>query len=147
MNTRSFQQILEEKLNSQQVKMTKTEPSSMANSFCVSPKGRATLDPAHLAFLLGTIPRAYCSGQPSGAHQKYARPPRKPHLLNEMQREAFHYFEAQQTSLPADFSCAQLKNAYRSLAHRFHPDKKGGSQASFLILKFHYDCLKGLFRV
>ncbi|MBK7961815.1 MAG: J domain-containing protein [Bdellovibrionales bacterium] len=138
MNLQSFQQILAEKLAGTEVPKGRISHPVSDTSKHMKP----AIGADHMAFLLGQIQPL----KPSSFQLKrYPRPPRQPHSLNESQSHALCYFNANGAMLPPDLTAPELKAAYRALARRFHPDKKGGSQASFIELKLSYDRLKSLF--
>ncbi|MBL7671336.1 MAG: J domain-containing protein [Bdellovibrionaceae bacterium] len=138
MNLQSFQQILTEKLAGTEVPKG---PISTPSSETLKQTKQA-IGKDNMAFLLGRIQPL----KPSNSQlNRYPRPPRRPHSLNESQSHALCYFNANGAMLPPDLTAPELKAAYRALARRFHPDKKGGSQASFIELKLSYDSLKSLF--
>lgn len=138
MQTRSFQQILSEKLAATEtLKNHISTPTSE-----IQKQTRPAIGADNMAFLLGQIQPLKFSNTPL---KRYPRPPRRPHSLNENQKAALWYFNANGVMLLPDLTAPELKAAYRALARRFHPDKKGGSQASFIELKLSYDCLKALF--
>lgn len=99
----------------------------------------ATLDPAHLAFLLGKIEiRRF--RKPAPMPRKAAPRPRPrvagtPHLLTERQKSAVQWFADRGERLEADFTAPELKKAFRRLALRVHPDVAGGSAAEFMELQ------------
>jgi hypothetical protein len=138
MPTLSFKQILSEKM------ATPLPTKALPDKSLVG-----ILEPAHLAFLLGTL-KVSRSERPSerqaaSSRARYPRPPKKPHILNSEQQKALAYFTQIGQKLDPGFTVPELKMAYREMASRFHPDKKGGSQASFVELKINYDRLKSAF--
>lgn len=71
--------------------------------------------------------------------------PRKKHVLSEIQKQAVVYFWGWQIRLQEDFTPQELKKAFRTLAHRLHPDRNDGKTKKFLELKAHYQCLLSVF--
>ncbi len=71
--------------------------------------------------------------------------PRKKHVLNELQKQSLVYFWGFQIHLKEDFTSVQLKKAFRSLAHKLHPDRNHGKTKAFIELKAHYNCLLSVF--
>lgn len=141
----NFRDILEEKLNAAE------EPAARPE------RGTGTADPAHLAYLLGTIPvRRFHTPPKSAAPKAAVRPAVKPpfqkpaprarrpdHVLTERQKTAMAWFAFQSESLPGDFTTDELKKAFRSLARKTHPDA-GGSASLFLELKGHHAALRSV---
>ena len=72
-------------------------------------------------------------------------PPRIQHVLTEKQKQSVVYFWSWQVRLAEDFTLGELKKAFRSLAHRLHPDHNQGRTKDYLELKAHYDCLLSVF--
>lgn len=135
----NFKEILEEKLGAGEQRVTRPE------------RGAGIADPAHLAFLLGTIPvHRFRTPPPRPASPRAKSPPTPPprprrpdHVLTERQKTATLWFAAQDEVLPSDFTADELKKAFRALARRLHPDT-GGTAASFLELKAHHAALKAV---
>ena len=72
-------------------------------------------------------------------------PERKKHVLSEIQKQAVVYFWGWQIRLQEDFTSQELKKAFRTLAHRLHPDRNDGKTKQYLELKSKYDCLLSVF--
>ena len=72
---------------------------------------------------------------------------RQKHLLNEKQMQSVVYFWGFQIRLSEDFTLLELKKAFRSLAHRLHPDRNDGKTKAFIELKAHYQCLLSVFHI
>lgn len=109
----------------------------------------ATMDPAHLAFLLGKIEVRRFRPAPKPAPIKASRPkPQRPagppHVLNERQKAAAAWFSEQGEVLRPDFNAHELKSAFRRLALRLHPDVVGGSDSQFIALRHEHAALKSL---
>lgn len=164
----SFHEILEEKMTS---RSTATE-SWFDGTGEFSSSGA---DPAALGSLLGHLsafrwtppPSAYRKGaRPKGpsieaevspttkisakasAHPKTnsPRPSGPPHLLNEEQKIAWTWFRSQTEPLAADFTRHELKQAFRRLALRQHPDVEGGSAETFMELQKCHQQLQEIFK-
>lgn len=92
-------------------------------------------------------PKAQVFGRiyPINSPRKMPPPPRQKHVLNEKQKQAVIYFWGWQIRLQEDFTEAELKKAFRSLAHRLHPDKNNGKTKAFIEMKAHYQCLLSIF--
>jgi hypothetical protein len=73
------------------------------------------------------------------------QPPRKKHVLTEIQQQAVVYFWGWQIKLQEDFTAQELKKAFRSLAHRLHPDRNDGKTKAFIEMKARYNCLLSVF--
>lgn len=100
-------------------------------------------DPAHLAYLLGTIERK-TAHLPRGHYPApRVRPQRKPHAFSSEQRLSFDYLKNLIQDLSEGFTASELKRAFRQAALQTHPDQ-GGSVHSFMTLKGHYETLQGL---
>lgn len=108
------------------------------------------LDPAHLAFLLGTVrvsqrvrPSTKAS-RPSEEKPFHSPPrPRTPaHALDEAQQKSLGWFAENGELLEGNFTAAELKKAFRRLALRFHPDRPGGTAHRFQVLRQHESTLR-----
>jgi DnaJ-like protein len=103
-------------------------------------------EPAHLAYLMGTLGPAYFRPQTTRAYPSGPKPPPPPHILNEAQREASDFFSIHGSKLSPAFSQRELKKAFRLLALKLHPDTNKGAVASaFIELKKNYETLMDLF--
>ncbi|MBS1970761.1 MAG: DnaJ domain-containing protein [Bdellovibrionales bacterium] len=103
-------------------------------------------DPAHLAYLMGTLGPAYFRPQTSRAYPSRPKPPPPPHALSEAQRAAYDFFALHGNTLSPAFSQKELKKAFRVLALKLHPDTNKGAVASaFIELKKNYETLMDLF--
>jgi hypothetical protein len=72
-----------------------------------------------------------------GQETGYRREPEKePYSYDDPLSVALAFFD-----LPRNFSWVQLKQSYRSLCLRYHPDA-GGTHDSFLVLQQHYEILQ-----
>lgn len=76
--------------------------------------------------------------------KKKARIPGPTHKLGSLQNCGVDFFRSHQMELLADFTRDELKQAYRQLALKLHPDR-GGSAKLFIELKNHYENLVRLF--
>lgn len=134
----TFQEILEEKLQSPSQKMT---------SFSLNPSFE---DPAHLAYLLGNLQVSYWRPPSARIYPAGPRPLPRPHALSPGQQSAFDFFTQQLLlvegmALSPAFSRRELKRAFRRLALRLHPDTNKGTPGPFIELKMHYESLLYLF--
>ena len=73
-------------------------------------------------------------------------PPRQKHVLTEKQKRSVVYFWGWQIRLQEDFTAPELKKAFRTLAHRLHPDHNNGKTKPFIELKANYTCLMSVFK-
>lgn len=139
-----FQDILNGFLEGKHASSERTAPAA--------PRSEG-LDPAHLAFLLGTV-RVTRSARPTT--RTFARAERKPsarpvrvsgpaHVLDEAQQNSLAWFLENGELLERDFTETELKKAYRRLALRFHPDRPGGTAQRFRALRGHESALRRLF--
>lgn len=101
----------------------------------------------HLSWLLGNqeIQRKPLSVKTT-PYRQYHRPPppRKPHKLSERQKKAWDFFHLHQAGLDLGFTKKELKQGFRTLALRLHPDQ-GGSSGLFMELKEAYQALLTVF--
>lgn len=103
-------------------------------------------DPAHLAYLMGTLGPAYFRPQTSRAYPSRPKPPPPPHSLTETQQDAASFFTSYSAALSPAFSQRELKKAFRTLALQLHPDtNKGTTAGAFIELKKNYETLMSLF--
>jgi hypothetical protein len=80
-------------------------------------------DPAHLAHLLGCIPRGKEAIKTNlSKYPKTAPKPLKPHVLTKVQSEAVEFFAVNGQRLSPAFRLAELKKSFRILAKKLHPD-------------------------
>lgn len=104
------------------------------------------IDPAHLAFLMGTV--RVGTGRPRSVRPQEQQAPRpsrpqgNPHFLDNAQQESKAWFEENGETLEADFTADELKKSFRRLALRFHPDRPGGSATRFRTLMGHEKALR-----
>lgn len=137
----SFQQILERKLKAQS-----TSERQETHTQTAFDQGSQSQDPAHLAYLMGTLGPAYFRPQASRAYPSRPKPPPPPHALSEPQSAAAAFFTDYGTPLSPAFSQRELKKAFRLLALRLHPDtNKGALAGAFIELKKNYETLMGVF--
>ncbi len=125
----NFEQILQAKLQIPTSERTAAKPSLQQG-----------LDPAHLAFLLGQVPRQ------KGAKPRFTYPaapprPRVNHVLSEIQTEAYLFLQAYAPKLDLAFTAGELKKAYRHAVLQAHPDR-GGTALEFMAVKRHYQILQ-----
>lgn len=105
------------------------------------------LDPFGMAQLIAEVKIAPLYR--ASIHKKYPKPPtstptpRKSHLLNEEQRQAFQVLIVHAHALRDSFSLHELKSAYRAAVLKTHPDH-GGSSETFQDVKKSYQILLGL---
>lgn len=90
-------------------------------------------DPAHMAFLMGSIGKIHIARTSS----PYKPAPRKPHDLNQSQKESLDQLKVWCPELLEGFTARELKKAFHRAALILHPDQ-GGTVADFLSLKGHY---------
>jgi hypothetical protein len=137
MDQRSFKDILLEKLGG-------TERFHSQNP--------VDLDPVGLSYLLGQVEK-FSFSQTFGTQSQYKKPASRPkykleaprakgpaHELNDSQKAAYAFFRANGSPLLEDYTLAELKTGFRSLAFKLHPDC-GGSSATFIELKKSYELL------
>jgi hypothetical protein len=126
----SFQQILEEKIHAR------------SRSERPGPPPPLEQDPAHLAYLLGTLGVSYWRPQTTKIYPMAPRPAPRPHVLTADQQQAFEFFTLHGTPLSPAFTPRELKKAFRGLALKLHPDmNKGTSVGPFMELKQNYETL------
>lgn len=133
--TDTFQQILERKIEKKQ--------ANVMEFYGIDPYGFAQIIGVVSSQKLSVNPR-FPSGKfpyPKKSSSKVARP--TAHILSEIQFKAFQFFN-RFTLLHDSFSQTELKNCFRSLARKLHPDK-GGSAPLYIELKTNYEILKKLF--
>ncbi len=130
----SFKQILKKKLNQEQ-SFEVEEPT-----FTQSEK---SLDPSHLAYLIGNIGRL-SNLHRGGYPPPKIRPVRKAHNLSELQRQSYDFFRKWVHGFSDAFTEPELKKAFRQAAIVLHPDQ-GGNTVLFIELKGHLEILKVLF--
>ena len=121
----SFQKVLEQQLQKDMGFKQPQEP--------------VIQDPANLAYLIGRIPKV--EFQKKSKYQAVAPEIKAPAHLNETEKEAYLKFHRWGMNLPRAFSILDLKNAFRKLALKMHPDQ-GGTQSAFLELKSTYLILR-----
>lgn len=121
----SFQKVLEEQI--------------IKDSTATSPQAKSIQDPAHLAFLIGKIPKVQF--QKTSQYKSQTRVFTAPARLNETEKQAYLKFYQWGVMLPKSFSNIDLKTAFRRLALQLHPDQ-GGSHEDFLDLKRAYFTLR-----
>jgi hypothetical protein len=133
----SFQQILEEK-----IRMQNPPGAAPGESF---PDRDHAQDPAHLAYLLGSLQVSYFRPTAAKIYPAPPTPPPRPHVLNEAQIKALSFFTLHGVTLSPAFTRRELKKAFRSLALRLHPDTNKGTSGPFIELKQMYESLSVLF--
>lgn len=137
----SFQEILEIKIKAQSRAESQETPATQGFE-----QSNHTQDPAHLAYLMGTLGPAYFRPQASRAYPSRPKPPPPPHALSEAQKAASEFFALHGNILSPAFSQKELKKAFRVLALKLHPDTNKGAVASaFIELKKNYETLMDLF--
>jgi len=133
----SFQQILERKIKAQSPEIP------LQQGFDQHPHSQ---DPAHLAYLMGTLGPAYFRPQTGRVYPSRPKPPPPPHVLDEAQTLAVDFFASHGATLSPAFTQKELKKSFRLLALKLHPDTNKGAVASaFIELKKNYETLAGLF--
>jgi len=133
----SFHDILESKIKAQSLQTPSHQGFEPANH---------SQDPAHLAYLMGTLGPAYFRPQASRAYPSRPKPPPPPHALSAFEQEAADFFTVHGMILSPAFSQKELKKAFRLLALKLHPDtNKGAVSSAFMDLKKNYETLMGLF--
>lgn len=139
---RSFHEILEEKLGPTPMRSPETDHIPGAT------------DPANLAYLMGQIgvfrfeaPRPRPKPVPRRLASTSFQPRESgvPHTLTERQKTAMLWFARFEENLLPDFTERELKQAFRRLARRFHPDVQSGSELVFIELKELNEALEGVF--
>ncbi|MCX7977627.1 MAG: J domain-containing protein [Bdellovibrionaceae bacterium] len=94
-------------------------------------------DPLGLAWLMGQI-SPFARVAPLSAYPRRPRP-RPKRTYTTAQRKALEFFLSQGVNLDENFFPAELKNAFRTLAKRLHPDlNPGRGAADFIALKAAY---------
>jgi hypothetical protein len=137
----SFHEILERKMKA--ASSGQSHETQSAQGF---EQTRQSQDPAHLAYLMGTLGPAYFRPQASRAYPSRPKPPPPPHALSEAQKVAHDFFALHGNTLSPAFSQKELKKAFRVLALKLHPDTNKGAVASaFIELKKNYETLMDLF--
>jgi len=126
----SFHEILEEKLQNQD----RPQPGASEN--------RSYQDPAHLAYLLGTLGTTYFRPQTTKIYPVQPKPSPRPHALSQAQEGAYAFFNLYGAELPGAFTQKELKRAFRALALKLHPDMNKGTVGPFIELKKNYETLK-----
>lgn len=126
----SFRQILNEKMGNSQAEATSYQGSDKS-------------DPAHMAFLIGQIGRFDIPVSSKAYPRSATRPQRKAHVLSALELQSFEFIKSYNHDLPAGFTEAELKKAFRHCAIALHPDQ-GGSTELFMELKEHYEILKSV---
>lgn len=118
-------------------------------------------EPLHLAFLLGTVPKAaynrpsqhlYKSNETTAKtlHKPNAplvlEPPIPPASFTQKQKEAWLWFWKRGAGLDKQFNRSDLQKRFRDLARKLHPDQNKHPKAadSFIQLREHYECLCAL---
>jgi hypothetical protein len=148
----SFRTILEEKLKTSASFSQTASGAQGASSF----QHTADQDPAHLAFLMGTLNKTAFTAPITKVYPappKAPKPPPKPHALTVSQQAAYEFFLKYSTEFALEtgvelgpaFTQKELKNAFRRLALRLHPDMNKGACGPFISLKTHYEELEQLF--
>jgi hypothetical protein len=130
----SFKQILKNKLNQDQG--IKLEEHVFAQP-------EKSLDPSHLAYLIGNVGRLSTLHR-GGYPPPKIRPLRKPHNLSDLQRQSYDFFKKWVHDFSDAFTESELKKAFRQAAIVLHPDQ-GGNTVLFIELKGHLETLKVLF--
>lgn len=69
--------------------------------------------------------------------QQRAEPPRPPPPPQTPLRAAYAFLEVSE-----DVDASRLRQAFRALSKRYHPDMPGGSTAKFQMLSNHYELIK-----
>jgi hypothetical protein len=131
----SFKQILNHKLN---------DTANFADQNRAYPLSENSLDPSHMAYLIGNISRMQTSVPRGHYPAPKVRPQRKPHNLSNLQRQSFEFIKSWIHDFSEGFTEAELKKAFRQAAHILHPDH-GGNAQNFMELKQHIDVLKSIF--
>lgn len=72
------------------------------------------------------------------------RPVRAAHKLNAEQAKSVLQYEIWGLKLSPGFDVAELKQAFRRLALKLHPDHSKSSSDDFLLLKAHHEVLLGI---
>jgi hypothetical protein len=106
------------------------------------------LSPAHLAFLLGKVDRLVMDGSfKTSPYSKIIRPKasRPPHPLTQSQSLAYQVFAKFKVQLSPTFSSKELKEGFRLLALKTHPDR-GGDVRDFISIRNAYVELSSVFK-
>jgi hypothetical protein len=130
----SFKQILKNKLNQEQ--SFEVEAPAFAQS-------EKSLDPSHLAYLIGNIGRLSTLHR-GGYPPPKIRPARKPHNLSDLQRHSYEFLKKWVHDFSDAFTESELKKAFRQAAIVLHPDQ-GGNTVLFIELKGHLESLRVVF--
>jgi hypothetical protein len=159
----SFQSILERKLGQDPERKLGQDPErKLGQDQTDTPSARTTSatvdqDPAHLAFLLGALNKSTYQGPLTKVYPTRPKPPPPPHSLNSSQQIAYEFFVSHCTQISTEtglegtlelgpaFTQKQLKNAFRRVALRLHPDMNKGASGPFIELKQHYEELLQIF--
>jgi hypothetical protein len=128
----SFKEILREKMSDfHPIPPLKSTPEKLS------------LDPIHMAFLLGNVQKRMTQCSRGSYPQSIVRPQRKPHVLTATQRHSYEFLKSWVRDLSEGFSSVELKKAFRRAAKILHPDS-GGNAILFMDLKAHYECLRSV---
>lgn len=137
----SFQQILEERLQARRPQSQSGQGIEQETETHLFDQ-----DPAHLAFLMGSIGPSFFRPQANRIYPARPKPPPPPHSLTEGQQKAYNFFILQGAALNPAFTSRELKKAFRALALKLHPDtNKGATVGPFLDLKNNYETLSEIF--
>jgi hypothetical protein len=145
MKELSFEQILQSKLHH-----LEPQQESFERHY---PATNVSLEPANLAYLLGSLPVFQLNKGPKRQPQQESKKPIRrsqmaPHQLSEAQAKAKSWFFDRGEDLKADFTKAELKAAFRKLALRLHPDTRhqDSNESLFLRLTPSYNELLKIFK-
>ncbi|MBC7420552.1 MAG: hypothetical protein H7328_07475 [Bdellovibrio sp.] len=133
LNPRSFSEIFEEIQSDHQSETVDSQASVKMNA-----GWETSLEPSHLAFLMGRISQVTPSQK--AKHQAYPARPRPAHLFSVEEILAYENLRAHSPILNNNFNLRELRSAYRHSVLKTHPDQ-GGTAESFQAVKKSYQIL------
>lgn len=149
----SFTEELEGALGSDRDRPPSTQATSSVPRAVSPPFVFAGPQPRFHGRIVGRAFRAL-AGSPDehASSRRQASPPRSAHPLTATERRAFNELVALGADLPINFTRADLRRSFRSLARRYHPDRHPTSTpadrarlaAAFASVSDHYRCLTAL---
>lgn len=147
---RTFEQILRDKLASVDPSLEQTEGSDDVNRFWFKTELADSIDPRHLSYLLGKIPRSTRSrpnigkAYPGTSAHKSTNAQKSTDANESANQWAYIFFERMGAPLSRNFGESELKARFRTLARVLHPDlnKNPAAAEHFRRLKKAYDQLR-----